>query len=107
MYPLLNEPEVGLGSNREDGIAVNWPRGACSRDGNVTATSQVGYSVRFDRTLEESSTSRLRKVPGEDIHDLICVGFGPASLAIAIALHDVLDPSKERPRIEWLPKVCF
>ncbi|KAI1760636.1 L-lysine 6-monooxygenase (NADPH-requiring)-domain-containing protein [Hypoxylon sp. FL1150] len=35
--------------------------------------------------------SHLRKTPSEDVHDLICVGFGPASLAIAVAIHDMLD----------------
>lgn len=35
---------------------------------------------------------RLRSTPQDELHDLLCVGFGPASLAIAIALHDALDP---------------
>lgn len=37
--------------------------------------------------------SLLRHVPPEELHDLICVGFGPASLAIAVALHDMLTPT--------------
>lgn len=35
--------------------------------------------------------SHLRYTPQEELHDLICVGFGPASLAIGVALHDALD----------------
>lgn len=33
--------------------------------------------------------SVLRHIDPGELHDLICVGFGPASLAIAVALHDV------------------
>ncbi|KAK3315688.1 L-lysine 6-monooxygenase (NADPH-requiring)-domain-containing protein [Apodospora peruviana] len=37
------------------------------------------------------------------VHDLICIGFGPASLAIAIALHDAMESGKQ---VEF-PKVLF
>jgi L-ornithine N5-oxygenase len=56
--------------------------------------------------------SKLRRTPPEELHDLICVGFGPASLAIAIALHDALT-SSDCPdttfqlRPDWRPKVLF
>lgn len=55
--------------------------------------------------MPPSSTS-----PGQDeLLDLLCVGFGPASLAIAIALHDAMDPCLTRnpPSPNWRPKVCF
>jgi len=45
--------------------------------------------------------SVLRRTPPEELHDLICVGFGPASLTIAIALDDTL-ASSDRP--EMLPQ---
>lgn len=45
------------------------------------------------------------------LHDMICVGFGPASLAIAIALHDALTapvPSRALGHLrEKRPKVAF
>ncbi|KAB8232333.1 L-ornithine N(5)-monooxygenase [Aspergillus alliaceus] len=52
---------------------------------------------------------RLKAAPKDELHDLLCVGFGPASLAIAIALHDALDPclNKSAPNPNWKPKVCF
>lgn len=31
---------------------------------------------------------------GHDVYDLVCVGFGPASLAIAVALHDRGTPAR-------------
>ncbi|KAA8652309.1 hypothetical protein EYZ11_011668 [Aspergillus tanneri] len=51
---------------------------------------------------------RLKATPKDELHDLLCIGFGPASLAIAIALHDALDPclNKSAPS-GWQPKVCF
>lgn len=51
-------------------------------------------SIRSPFSL--SSTDR------DDVHDLVCVGFGPASLAIAVALHD-----SKTPMAEGGPKVRF
>ncbi|KAF2190908.1 hypothetical protein K469DRAFT_359151 [Zopfia rhizophila CBS 207.26] len=55
--------------------------------------------------------SHLRHTPEDELHDLVCVGFGPASLAIAVALHDALDgtdPSLEVPSLRGrTPKVAF
>ncbi|KAF2281532.1 FAD/NAD(P)-binding domain-containing protein [Westerdykella ornata] len=68
-------------------------------------------------SLEDSSLphlenrSHLRYTPENELHDVICVGFGPASLAIAVALHDALDgtdPSLEIPELqERAPKAAF
>lgn len=38
-----------------------------------------------------NNKSHLKKTSAEDVHDLVCVGFGPASLAVAVALHDAID----------------
>lgn len=46
----------------------------------------------------------LEAVDIGDVHDLICVGFGPASLAIAIALQDALEDASNA---SFKPKVCF
>lgn len=55
--------------------------------------------------------SHLRYTPEQELHDLVCVGFGPASLAIAVALHDALDgtdPSLDMPELRGRPpKVAF
>ncbi|KAK6528914.1 hypothetical protein TWF694_004143 [Orbilia ellipsospora] len=40
----------------------------------------------------------------EEVYDLICVGFGPASLAIAIAIHEMLPESSTRPKILFLER---
>ena len=50
----------------------------------------------------------FKNVVQDKLHDLICVGFGPASLAVAIALHDTLDSRHScRPSMQHSPKVCF
>jgi L-ornithine N5-oxygenase len=55
--------------------------------------------------------SHLRYTPEDELHDLVCVGFGPASLAIAVALHDALDGTDSSLNIPGLqgraPKVAF
>lgn len=51
--------------------------------------------------------SHLRATPMGEVHDLVCVGFGPASLSIAVALHDSLEKGElARPQAS-APKVLF
>jgi L-ornithine N5-oxygenase len=53
----------------------------------------------------------LQKDDGDEIYDLICVGFGPASLAIAIALHDARKAREALPGLDKIrdtpPRVLF
>lgn len=42
----------------------------------------------------------------DELHDLICIGFGPASLAIAISLHDKFGPLNTSGAFQP-PKLCF
>ena len=48
----------------------------------------------------------LRPSESGAVYDLVCIGFGPASLAIAIALHDALEAGKlaEAPKVLFLEK---
>ncbi|KAI0105048.1 L-lysine 6-monooxygenase (NADPH-requiring)-domain-containing protein [Nemania sp. FL0031] len=55
-----------------------------------------------------SNVSNLKPTPPTEVHDLICVGFGPASLAIAVALHDSVEAGKlPGANSSTLPKVLF
>lgn len=56
-----------------------------------------------------SCRSALRHTAPEELHDLVCIGFGPASLAIAVALHDMLSTpdAVSAPRMCSPPKVAF
>ena len=56
-----------------------------------------------------SRRSLLKRYEDDEIHDLVCVGFGPASLAIAVAMHDVLRDRQpglrtQQPKIRFLEK---
>jgi L-ornithine N5-oxygenase len=51
--------------------------------------------------------SNLQRFDNDDVQDLVCVGFGPAALAIAVALHDSLELKGTRlstraPRVRFL-----
>ncbi|KAI1407700.1 L-ornithine 5-monooxygenase [Hypoxylon sp. FL1857] len=70
-------------------------------DGPVSnGFSEVGFQADPRQHL-----SHLRKAAQEDVHDLVCVGFGPASLAIAVAIHDAMDRGNLSKTRE--PKVLF
>lgn len=63
-----------------------------------------------DASHGKKNKSLLEPPDHNDVQDLICVGFGPASLAIAIALHDALeahDQSSLSSLHGRLPKVTF
>jgi L-ornithine N5-monooxygenase len=71
-----------------------------SRSHSPSAHLDANDVERLDHQMSKANTPR-------EIHDLVCVGFGPASLAIAVALHDALskpDVSKDH---AWCPKVRF
>ncbi|KAI0201599.1 L-lysine 6-monooxygenase (NADPH-requiring)-domain-containing protein [Astrocystis sublimbata] len=59
------------------------------------------------KTARRSNISHLKPTPSSELHDLICVGFGPASLAIAVALHDSVGAGKLGANGAALPKVLF
>ena len=63
------------------------------QNGSVPHMPETGGSYRT-----------LDAVDPNEIHDLICIGFGPASLAIAIALQDALEDAG---KTSFKPKVCF
>ncbi|KAB2577059.1 FAD-dependent pyridine nucleotide-disulfide oxidoreductase [Lasiodiplodia theobromae] len=53
------------------------------------------------------NTSYLRPSSEDELHDIICVGFGPASLGIAVAMHDAIEASGHVGQLDRLPKVAF
>ncbi|KIW65278.1 hypothetical protein PV04_07550 [Phialophora macrospora] len=62
-----------------------------------------------DGSPSATSTFSLPTPDSNEIHDLVCVGFGPASLAIAVALHDSLQLQESagpraRPKVRFLER---
>ena len=69
-----------------------------------------GHSHHQNGSSQETR-SHLRAVPEDELLDALVVGFGPASLAIAVALHDALDTQEtasqlrtQHPKIEFLER---
>lgn len=53
--------------------------------------------------------SLLQRYSDDEVQDLVCVGFGPASLAIAVALHDALEAGESflgthTPKVRFLER---
>lgn len=66
-------------------------------------------SCKNDNGTARGLTSHLLRHSDDDVQDLICVGFGPASLAIAVALHDAIDEGKtalggRTPKVRFLER---
>ena len=59
-------------------------------------------SVRPSPASFQKSTY-LKPASDDAVHDLLCVGFGPASLSVAIALHDSIDAGQ----LPAAPSVLF
>jgi len=62
-------------------------------------------SVDVDLSGRDLLESELQRYPDDEVHDLVCIGFGPASLAIAVALHDTLE--LDASSLSASPKVRF
>jgi L-ornithine N5-oxygenase len=66
---------------------TNGINGTTHVDGAVN-----GMSNGPTRSTRHRRTPHLLKPSNPDtVHDLLCIGFGPASLSVAVALHDALD----------------
>ncbi|KAK8068686.1 hypothetical protein PG994_005302 [Apiospora phragmitis] len=65
-------------------------------------------SVPMAEANQPAMSSHLQATSADEVHDLICVGFGPASLAVAVALHDSIENGTvTTARSSSPPKVLF
>jgi L-ornithine N5-oxygenase len=81
---------------------VNGHNGASHANG-VTNGLSHGASNGTHGTRHKRTPHLLKPSDPDTVHDLLCVGFGPASLSIAVALHDAL----EARTLEQSPNVLF
>ncbi|CAH0023331.1 unnamed protein product [Clonostachys rhizophaga] len=80
-------------------------------DGPINGTTNGNgvHHHKQKRQHRERSKHLVASDPASE-HDLICVGFGPASLAIAVALHDAIEagqrfrPDGSPPRVLFIEK---
>ena len=82
---------------------------------SANLTMSHGVDVDLDdnppRTMNVAPAAPVAGLPSvatEDLHDLVCVGFGPASLAIGVALQDAFEystiPLHQRPKVVFLER---
>ncbi|RDW78295.1 hypothetical protein BP5796_06147 [Coleophoma crateriformis] len=70
------------------------------------SSGEMNANISAD-TGVSASTQKLPIMPSSDIQDLICIGFGPASIAIGVALTDaqLLSPNvtflERQPKFSW------
>ncbi|TDZ44966.1 L-ornithine N(5)-monooxygenase [Colletotrichum trifolii] len=76
-------------------------KGAVHQNGNGTSN---GVSGHRHSNIEQSPY--LLPTDSSEIHDLLCVGFGPASLSVAVAMHDAQEAGRKLTG-QSQPKVLF
>ncbi|ERS96222.1 hypothetical protein HMPREF1624_07131 [Sporothrix schenckii ATCC 58251] len=69
----------------------------------VNGRSSVNGTNGTNGVYSTANQSRLRPAVPDEVQDLICVGFGPASLAVAVAVHDTLEAGT----LAAPPKILF
>ncbi|KAI3328735.1 L-lysine 6-monooxygenase (NADPH-requiring)-domain-containing protein [Ustulina deusta] len=90
------------------------PHSLADDDHHAASNSERGYSGQnvvnepVVNGARRSIVSKLKPTPSTEVHDLICIGFGPASLAVAVALHDSIEAGKlPGAHASTSPKVLF
>lgn len=95
---------------QENGVSshISNGNGAVSSSSSSPAPAVTApYQIPAARRLYDNKSRHLNASSLDQEFDLVCVGFGPASLAIAVALHDAMESGKKlRPNGE-APKVLF
>jgi L-ornithine N5-oxygenase len=78
--------------------------GAYGANGSDAVPRLVNGATNIAPPLSSSpKSSYLTPADADSVLDLVCVGFGPASVAIAVALHDNMEAGK----MAQTPKVLF
>jgi L-ornithine N5-oxygenase len=89
-------------TNGVDGVdSTSTANGTSNGTSNETSNGNGTTSTRHRRTPH-----LLKPSDPKSVHDLLCIGFGPASLAIAVALHDTLEAGtlREAPSVLFLER---
>ncbi|RMZ88391.1 hypothetical protein DV736_g4382, partial [Chaetothyriales sp. CBS 134916] len=88
MAPGRISDSIGHSIREERRPMANGFHGACNREVSINSNSH-GLGLHASTTLAEQELSKLAAEDTEEMYDLVCVGFGPASLAVAIALDEM------------------
>ncbi len=107
----------GVSLDRQDGSTNDTTNGGTNGSTNglmngITNGINGGHSTNGHTEANGLTNGHAKKSPylqatePGTVYDLVCVGFGPASLAVAIALHDALEAGTltSAPRVLFLEK---
>ncbi|TLD23891.1 hypothetical protein PspLS_06865 [Pyricularia sp. CBS 133598] len=100
--PAMNGFSAFLnGSNGANGVSGHYS--ATNGSNGPNGIVQNGTHIK---TRKIPKSQFVLPTPADELHDLICVGFGPASLAIAVAIHDALESRtlSEAPKVMFIEK---
>ena len=111
MFPALISKQIpGLGDDATT-MDLEWvAKPADAETINVNNSDEellANQSHQYRTTSSETETSGMSTPPEDNIEDMICVGFGPAALGTAVALHDrqtSLEQTTTQPRVRFLEK---
>lgn len=92
-------PHSEIDSHDTNGNGYSNGLNGFNGNGSVQAASP-------SQSTSQARTSNLAASDLDSVHDLVCCGFGPASLAIAVAIHDSLENGslKKAPNVLFLEK---
>ncbi|KAK4153808.1 L-lysine 6-monooxygenase (NADPH-requiring)-domain-containing protein [Chaetomidium leptoderma] len=74
-----------------------------THNGDAVPELVSGAATNSSSARDFPKSPHLRPADADSVLDLVCVGFGPASVAIAVALHDSIEAGK----MAQAPKVLF
>ncbi|KAJ9657529.1 hypothetical protein H2198_004290, partial [Neophaeococcomyces mojaviensis] len=86
----------------------DFPARGSSGDSDYDETiGQDSETAAYDDIFSLVQADLARKSETDDLYDFITIGFGPASLAIAIAICDILEERATHGSRSWTPKLKF
>ncbi|EXA47697.1 L-ornithine N5-oxygenase [Fusarium oxysporum f. sp. conglutinans race 2 54008] len=102
--PVANGTTNGHnGTNGTNGI-TNGHNGHVNGNSNGNGAAPA---ARHGPRVHKERSPYLESAPADSEFDLICAGFGPASLAVAVAIHDAIAEGKKLRPDGAAPKVLF
>ncbi|KAJ4414077.1 PAK- GC kinase Sid1 [Gnomoniopsis sp. IMI 355080] len=82
------------------------PHSEQDMNGSANGSAQATPFAPQAQNAYRNRSAHLQASDVNSVHDLVCVGFGPASLAIAVAIHDSLEAGtlQKAPNVLFLEK---
>lgn len=92
-------------------VPYDFPSSASNGQTNMSSNGfyEAMSGVEQATDASKSTSSLLERAGDDELHDIVCIGFGPAALAIAVALNDAIaakDPSLRtlRPKVRFIER---